>query len=223
MKIVAIDGPAGSGKGTIAKLVAEACGLVNIDTGATYRAVTLKALKENIDLTNKDELTKISSNIDIHFTPNGLVYLDKIDVTKEIRSEEVTKNVSIVSSVIGVRENMVKFQKLLASNYNCIMEGRDITTVVFPNAEFKFYLDASSEERARRRFIQNKEIGINIPLDELKKSIEKRDYADMHKEVGSLTRTDSQIYIDTTKMTIDEVANEIISIVKGEKKNELKR
>ena len=217
MKIVAIDGPAGSGKGTIAKMVSEACNLVNIDTGATYRCVTLKAIKEGISFTDELALEEISKNINIMFTPDCKVLLDNEDVTNDIRSKAVNEGVSIVSSVIKVRENMVNFQKKLAANYDCILEGRDITTVVFPNAQYKFYLDASVDERSKRRFIQNEKIGIDIPFEEIKKNIEERDYNDMNKPVGALKRTDEQIYIDTTSMTIEEVANKIINIVKGEK------
>ena len=215
-KVVAIDGPAGSGKGTLANIVSKECNLVNIDTGATYRCVALKALRNNLSLEDKEEITKLSENIDIEFSLDGKVYLDGEDVTDLIRSKEVTKFVSPVSSIVEVRSNMVELQRKMASNQDVIMEGRDITTVVFPNAKYKFYLDATLEERARRRFKQNVEKGIDMSYEDILENIKARDYNDMHKEVGSLMRTEEQIYIDSTDMTIDEVANKVISIIKGE-------
>ena len=214
-KIVAIDGPAGSGKGTVADLVSKECNLVNIDTGATYRSVALKALQNNV-IDDEKAIIEISKNIDIKFTPDKRVFLDGVDVTDEIRSKEVTKIVSQVSSIVEVRKNLVELQKKMAGDNDCIMEGRDITTVVFPNAKYKFYLDATPEERARRRFEQNKEKNIDMTYEEILENIKMRDYNDSHKEVGSLTRTDEQIYIDSTNLTIPEVVKIITDIVKGD-------
>ena len=214
-KIVAIDGPAGSGKGTVADLVSKECNLVNIDTGATYRSVALKALQNNV-IDDEKAIIEISKNIDIKFTPDKKVFLDGVDVTDEIRSKEVTKIVSQVSSIVEVRKNLVELQKKMAGDNDCIMEGRDITTVVFPNAKYKFYLDATPEERARRRFEQNKEKNIDMSYEEILENIKMRDYNDSHKEVGSLTRTDEQIYIDSTNLTIPEVVKIITDIVKGD-------
>ena len=214
-KIVAIDGPAGSGKGTVADLVSKECNLVNIDTGATYRSVALKALQNNV-IDDEKAIIEISKNIDIKFTPDKKVFLDGVDVTDEIRSKEVTKIVSQVSSIVEVRNNLVELQKKMAGDNDCIMEGRDITTVVFPNAKYKFYLDATPEERARRRFEQNKEKNIDMTYEEILENIKMRDYNDSHKEVGSLTRTDDQIYIDSTNLTIPEVVKIITDIVKGD-------
>ena len=214
-KIVAIDGPAGSGKGTVADLVSKECNLVNIDTGATYRSVALKALQNN-GIDDENAIIEISKNIDIKFTPDKKVFLDGVDVTDEIRSKEVTKIVSQVSSIVEVRKNLVELQKKMAGDNDCIMEGRDITTVVFPNAKYKFYLDATPEERARRRFEQNKEKNIDMTYEEILENIKMRDYNDSHKEVGSLTRTDDQIYIDSTNLTIPEVVKIITDIVKGD-------
>lgn len=215
-KVVAIDGPAGSGKGTLASIVSKECNLVNIDTGATYRCVALLALRNNLSIEDKDEITKLSENIDIKFDLNNKVYLNGEDVTDLIRSKEVTKFVSPVSSIVNVRKNMVELQRQMAKNQDVIMEGRDITTVVFPSAQYKFYLDASLEERVNRRLKQNEEKGINMSYEEIYENIKARDYNDMHKEVGSLVRTDEQIYIDSTNMTIEEVADKVIKIVKGE-------
>ena len=207
-KIVAIDGPAGSGKGTIASILAKKCNLVNIDTGATYRCVALACLNNNIDINDKEKIIEISGKINIEMTQDG------IDVTNEIRSKEVTKIVSPISSIVEVRKNMVDLQRKMAGNNDVVMEGRDITTVVFPNATYKFYLDASLEERAKRRYIQNKEKNIDMSLEEIVENIKKRDYNDTHKEVGALTRCDDQIYIDTTNLTIDEVVEEMMKVIK---------
>ena len=215
-KIVAIDGPAGSGKGTLASIVSKACNLVNIDTGATYRCVALKALRNNLKVEDKEEIIKLSENINVEFGLDGKVFLDGEDVTDLIRSKEVTTIVSPISSIVEVRKNMVELQRRLANNNDVIMEGRDITTVVFPEAQYKFYLDATLEERANRRFKQNKDKGIDMSYEEIYENIKARDYNDMHKEVGSLMRTNDQIYIDSTNMTIDEVADKVIKIVKGE-------
>lgn len=212
-KIVAIDGPAGSGKGTVAEILSKKCNLVNIDTGATYRCVALAALRNSLTLDDVDKIIELSKNIDIKFGLNNEVYLNGEEVSKEIRSKEVTQIVSQVSSIVEVRKNMVELQRKLAKNYDVVMEGRDITTVVLPNANYKFYLDASLEARVDRRVKQNKEKNIDMSYDEIYENIKMRDYNDMHKEVGSLVRTDDQIYIDSTNMTIDEVVDKIISII----------
>ena len=192
--IVAIDGPAGSGKGTIASILSKRLNLVNIDTGATYRCVALKALRNNLKVEDKEEIIKLSSNIDIKFDLNNNVYLDGEDVTKEIRSKEVTSIVSPISSIVEVRKNMVDLQRRLGNSNNVVMEGRDITTVVFPKADYKFYLDATLEERVKRRFKEYQEKNIDMSYNEIYENIKSRDYNDSHKEVGSLTRTDDQVY-----------------------------
>lgn len=212
--IIAIDGPAGSGKGTIASMVSKKLNLVNIDTGATYRCVALEMLKEGVGLEETDKIIEISKSININLTEDSRVFLNNEDVTNKIREKEVTKIVSQVSSIEKVRENLVNLQRNMAKGKNVIMEGRDITTVVFPEADFKFYLDASIDERVKRRILQNKEKGIDMTADEIRENMEKRDYNDMHKKVGALKRTNDQIYIDTSNISIDEVVNEIIKIVK---------
>ena len=214
--VIGIDGPAGSGKGTITKKVAEILGLVNIDTGAMYRCVALSVLRNGLNIDDTDKIIELSKKINIKFDEARNVFLDNEDVSKKIRSKEVSSIVSQISSIVEVREEMVKQQRKLAEGIDVIMEGRDITTVVFPNADYKFYLDASVDERARRRFLQNEEAGIEMSLEEIKENIEKRDYNDMHKEVGSLMRTDDQIYIDSTNMSIDEVVDFIVKTVRGE-------
>ncbi len=213
--VVAIDGPSGSGKGTVAKLLEEKLNLVNIDTGATYRCIALKALQNNISVEDEDKLIEISKNINVRFD-NHKVFLDDCDVTKEIRSKEVTSIVSPISSIIKVRENMVELQRKMANSNNVVLEGRDITTVVLPNADFKFYLDATLEARVNRRIQQNKELGIDMSYEEVYNSMSLRDQNDMNKPVGALKRTDEQIYIDSTNMTITEVVDKMINIIKGE-------
>lgn len=216
--IIAIDGPAGSGKGTLAKALSEKFNLVNIDTGATYRCVALKTLRNNISLDEVDKIIEISKNIDIDLKQDGRVFLDGEDVTKEIRSKEVTGIVSPISSIVEVRKNMVDIQRKIAQGNDVVMEGRDITTVVFPNAKYKFYLDASIESRAKRRYEENLQKGIDMTYEEVYENIKQRDYNDMHKEVGSLTRTEDQIYIDTTYLTVDEEV-EIIGEFLSQEKN----
>lgn len=215
-KIIAIDGPAGSGKGTLAKALAEKYNLVNIDTGATYRCVALKSLQNNISLNETEKIIEISKTIDIDLLPNGTVLMDGNDVTKEIRSKEVTEIVSPVSSIPEVRENLINIQRKIAEGKDVVMEGRDITTVVFPDAKYKFYLDASIESRAKRRYEENQTKGINMTYDEVYESIKKRDYNDMFKPVGALKRTEEQIYIDTTNLTLDEEVELISKFIEGE-------
>jgi len=216
-KIIAIDGPAGSGKGTLAKALSKKLNLVNIDTGATYRCVALKTLKNNIDIKEEDKIVDIAKNINIDLLPDGSVFMDGIDVTKEIRSKEVTAIVSPISSITKVREIMVDIQRKIAEGKDVVMEGRDITTVVFPNTKYKFYLDADIETRANRRYKENIEKGIDMTYEEVYENIKARDYNDMHKEVGSLTRTDEQIYIDTTNLTVDEEVSIIEKIIEEDK------
>ena len=158
-------------------------------------------------------IIELSENLNVEFK-DGKVFLDGEDVSRKIREKEVTQIVSPISSIIEVRKNMVELQRRMASTYDVILEGRDITTVVFPNAEYKFYLDASLDERVNRRVKQNKEMNIDMSEEEIRKSISDRDYNDMNKPVGALKRTEDQIYIDSTNMPIDEVIDKMISIIK---------
>ena len=212
--IIGIDGPAGSGKGTITKIIAEKLGLVNIDTGAMYRCVALASIRAGLSLEESDAITELAKKINISFDKDGRVFLDGEDVSSRIREKDVSSIVSPLSNNIGVREEMVKQQRALSEGYDVIMEGRDITTVVFPNANYKFYLDASIEERAKRRYKQNLESGVDMSYEEILENIKKRDYNDMHKEVGALKRTEDQIYVDSTNLSIDEVADEILKHIK---------
>lgn len=214
--IVAIDGPAGTGKGTMADLLSKKYGLTNIDTGATYRCVALEMLKQRVDLSNEAEVVKIAKNIKIDMQTidgNLEIYLNGVNVSKEIRSPEVAKVVSPVSSIKEVRSEMVNIQRKLAEGKNVIMEGRDITTVVFPNADVKIYLDGALEERAMRRYRQNKAKGIEMGYEEVLENIKKRDKNDMEKEVGALKIADDAIVIDTTNLTIKEQEEKLSEII----------
>lgn len=211
-KIVAIDGPAGSGKGTVAKKIAEICNLLYIDSGATYRSVALAVLENDIDINDEEKIINLVKTLDIKFEL-GKTYLNGRDVSEEIRNKEVSSIVSPISSNVKIREILVELQRNMSKDSDVIMEGRDITTVVFPNANYKFYLDAKIEARAKRRYEQNKINGIDMSFEEVVDNIKKRDYNDMHKPVGSLIRTDDQIYIDSTNLTIDEVVNKMIKII----------
>ena len=215
-KIIAIDGPAGSGKGALAKALAKKLNFVNIDTGAIYRCVALKTLKNNINLKEEDKIIEIAKSINIDLLLDGKILLDGEDVTEEIRSKDVTEIVFQISIIPEVRKHMNDKVKKIAANKDAIVEGRDITTVIFPDTKYKFYLDASIECRAKRRYKEMQEKGIDMSYEEIYENIEKRDYNDMHKEVGSLMRTDDQVYIDTTNLTIEEEVSIIEKIVKGE-------
>ena len=209
-KIVAIDGPAGSGKGTIAKILSKECNLLYIDTGAMYRAIAYGMLKNNIKIGEEDKIIELAKNSKIEFI-DGKTYLDGQDISSEIRSMEVTKIVSPVSSIIELRKILVNLRRKMAEGCDVVMEGRDITTVVFPNATYKFYLDADVEVRAKRRYDENLSKGINVSFEEILENIKKRDYNDMHKEVGALTRSEDSIYIDSSNMSIEEVVEKIKS------------
>ena len=215
--VVAIDGPAGTGKGTITKLIAQELKLVNIDTGAMYRCVTLQALKQGINtIEKKEELINIAKNIYIqleNYNGEQKILLNGEDVTSEIRSIEVSGFVSPVSSIPEIRELMVNLQRKMAEGKDVIMEGRDITTVVFPNANVKIYLDADVEERAKRRYKENIAKGMKETYEEILDKIKTRDYNDMHKEVGALKIAEDAIVIDTTKMSIEEVKNKVKDII----------
>lgn len=220
--IVAMDGPAGTGKGTITNLISKEMGLVNIDTGATYRCVALYVIKNNIKLEEKEKIIESLPNIHIDMkNEQGVqkVYLNNEDVTSEIRSKEVTKIVSQVSSIVEVRLAMVEVQRNLAKGKDVIMEGRDITTYVFPNADVKIYLDADEEERAKRRYKEMQEKGIEMTYDEVLKNIQVRDKNDKEKEIGALKIAEDAIYIDTTNLSIEEVKEKVKEIITEKYKN----
>ncbi len=220
--IVGIDGPAGTGKGTITELVAKDLNLLKIDTGAMYRAFTLFMLDNNVKIEDIDKIKELLEKVEIDIVQQNennikkdIVLLNGRDVTSEIRSNRVTKIVSPVSSIIEVRIKMVDLQRKMAEGKNTIMEGRDITTYVFPNADVKIYLDADVEERAKRRYKENVEKGIETTFEEVLEDIKKRDYNDMHKPMGALKVAEDAIVIDTTKLTIEEVKQKVEEIIKN--------
>ena len=215
--IIAVDGPSGTGKGTITKLVAEKFDFQYLDTGAMYRCVTLKMINEKVSLENEEKIEEILKNIKIDLNGDK-IYLDDADVSKRIREEDVTNLVSQVSHIPIVRTSMVELQRRISEGKKVILDGRDIGTNVFPNAEVKIYLDASSEERAKRRFKQNKEKGIDIPFEEVKKNIEFRDNNDKNSKVGALKKAEDAIYIDTTNLSIKQVERKVIKIIKKKQK-----
>ncbi len=214
--IVAIDGPAGAGKGTITKLVGEKKNLIYIDTGALYRCVTLYMIRNKISLDDTDKIKEFLNKINIELKKEDnedLVFLNGEDVTKLIREKEVNELVSQVSHVIEVRENITNLSRKIAEGKNVIMEGRDIGTNVFPNADVKIYLDATPEERARRRMKQNKEKGIDIPYDEILKNIIYRDNNDKTSNVAPLKQAEDAFYIDSSDMPIEKVVDKVIEII----------
>ena len=224
--IVGIDGPAGTGKSTLTKLISKEMNLVNIDTGATYRCVALKAINNNIKLEEKDKIIDLLDDINIEFKNEDniqKVYLDGEDVTERIRENDVNNIVSPVSSIKEVRFKLVDLQRKLAEGKNAIMEGRDITTYVFPNADVKIYLDASMEERAKRRYNQNLEKGIETSYEDVYENIRARDENDKAKEVGALKIAEDAIVIDTTNLNIEEVKEKIIFPYYYNQNNELMR
>lgn len=216
--VVAIDGPAGSGKGTITKLVGERLGLINIDTGATFRCVALNMIQEGIEIKEEDKLKELLEKIEIDMKENGEVFLNGEEVTKKIRENDVNNFVSPVSVIKIVRDKLLEIQRKIAQGKDVIMEGRDIGTVVFPDANVKIYLDASPEERAKRRVRQNQEKGIETSYEEVLKNIIDRDRRDSTREVAPLKRAKDAIYIDSTNMKIEEVVEEIIKIVEEKRR-----
>ena len=210
--IIAIDGPAGSGKSTIAKLIAEDLGLVYLDTGAMYRLVTLKALNDGI-LGNLDKIIKMLDNLNIDIKENGF-YLDDIDVSEEIRKPVVSENVSDIAVIREVREKMVDLQRKFSESKNVILDGRDIGTVVFPNADVKIFLVADAKERANRRYNELVAKGENVRIEEIYENILKRDEIDSTRKESPLKKADNAIEVDTTSKNIEEVKNEILNIVR---------
>ncbi len=220
--VVAIDGPAGTGKGTICKLISQELGLVNIDTGAMYRCIALEAIRNGItSAEEKEKIITIAKQVKIEIkyqSGEQVIFLNGENVSKEIRNKEVTSLVSPLSTIIEVREIMVDLQRRIADGKDVIMEGRDITTVVFPNANVKIYLDADVEERARRRYEENIAKGMTMTYEETLEAVKQRDYRDMHREHSALKIAEDAIVVDTTKMTIEEVKEKIKEIILERKK-----
>lgn len=214
--VVAIDGPGGAGKSTIAKLLAKKLNYLHLDTGAMYRAVTLAALNNNIDFDDIDKLVELTESLDISFDEKGDIYLNGENVSDEIRTAEVNTHVSQTAAVKGVREVLVEKQKQLAQNNKVVMDGRDITTVVLPEAEHKFFLTASLEERARRRYQEVRSKKKDADFDKIKKSIARRDKLDSEREHSPLKKAEDAVLVDTTNLSIDQVLDHMIAIIEGE-------
>ncbi|MDP3790660.1 MAG: (d)CMP kinase [Candidatus Omnitrophota bacterium] len=211
--IIAIDGPAGSGKSTVSKLVAKKLCLLYIDTGAMYRALTLKAMNKRVNLEDEKALTDLakSTKIELKYAGSLHVILDGEDVSGPIRTPEVTANVKYIARTPGVRHEMVKLQRALGENQGGVLEGRDIGTVVFPDADYKFYLDASPQVRAKRRLKDLLAIGKKSIVEDVKKDIIARDESDMNRDVGALKIAPGAIVVDTTNLSIDQVVETLIS------------
>jgi len=213
--IIAIDGPAGSGKTTIAKSLAKKLGILYLDTGATYRALTLKILNSNVSLDDEDSIERIANNLNVNLVDDK-VFLDDEDVTAKIRTPLIDKSISKPVSFPGVRQFMVRLQRNIVKSRDAVVEGRDITTVVFPSAEFKFYLDAQLSQRANRRYEELKKRGVNMDFKELEADMARRDDADFNREAGPLKKAIDAIIFDTTRLSIDEVLSGLVKYIKND-------
>ncbi|RKY68672.1 MAG: (d)CMP kinase [Candidatus Latescibacterota bacterium] len=215
---IAIDGPAGSGKSTTARLVAQRLGYAYIDTGAMYRAMALKALREGVDPKDRDAVAELADRTRIELKQQDgamHIYLDGEDVTEKLRLPEVTKAVTPVCQVNRVRQVLVEQQRQIGRNGAVVMEGRDIGTVVLPRAELKIFLNASLQERAKRRYLELRAQGLEIPLRQLKKQMAQRDKQDMSRAQAPLRKAEDAILIDTTKLTIEEQVDKIVNLAKS--------
>ncbi|MBQ6654756.1 MAG: (d)CMP kinase [Erysipelotrichaceae bacterium] len=209
---IAIDGPSASGKSTVARELCERLGYKHLDTGAMYRCVALKVVNDDIDINNEKKLKKALKDIDIRIDDEGRVYLNDEDVSLRIRTDEISMMASNVSTKKTVREFLVKLQQKIASEKGYVMDGRDIGTVVLPNAELKIYLTASVEARAKRRYLENKEKGLNSDLQTLKNEIVARDYQDTHRKYSPLRQAKDAILIDSSDMSRQEVVDEVMRL-----------
>lgn len=217
--IIAIDGPAGAGKSTVARLVAKRLGYLYLDTGAMYRALTLKVLDQGVDVKDCERIIKLAASSAIGLINNSdgtlNVILDGVDVSLAIRQLRITKSVSDIAKIREVREIMLKNQRELGSQGNAVLDGRDIGTVVFPDAEKKFYLDANLKERVNRRHKELKGLGQNITVESVDLDLSNRDKIDSSREFAPLKKADDAMYVDTTFLTIKEVVNKLLSYING--------
>jgi cytidylate kinase len=215
--IIAIDGPAGAGKGTVARLAAARLGFTYIDTGAMYRAVALKALLEGV-IGDKAAVEKIAENLKVSFKADGdtnRVFTSDGEVTEAIRTPEVSNKASFVSGIAGVRSAMLEQQRALGREGNVVMDGRDVGTCIFPDANVKIFLTASSMERARRRYIELVAKGQTVDLEELQKEMQARDRADSERAIAPLKKADDAVEIDSSKLSIYQTVDLVIDLVKA--------
>lgn len=213
---IAIDGPAGSGKSTVSKIIAERLGILYLDTGAMYRAIALKCVRANADYADKDVVKHIVDNIDIkvdYCNGSQVTLLDDEDVSAQIRTPQVSMLASYVSAYSFVRTKMVELQREIAAKFSCVLDGRDIGTNVLPDCEFKFFLTADSQVRAKRRHDENISKGITQSFEEVLKDIEERDFQDKNRAIAPLKQAKDAQVIDTSGMTIDEVVSSILKKV----------
>lgn len=211
--VIAVDGPAGAGKSTIAKIVADKMNINYIDTGAMYRAITYKVLQSGIDINNENEVIEIAKKSDIDFKDNN-IYLDGKILKEEIRTPEVSHNVSNVAQIKDVRHLMVDVQRDIGNKSSVILDGRDIGSYVFPNADYKFFLVASSKERGERRYKELIKKGYNTTLEEVINDVIRRDEIDSNREFAPLVKANDAIEIDTTGKSIDKVVESVIGKIK---------
>ena len=217
---IAIDGPAGAGKSSIAKLVAKKRGIVYVDTGAMFRTFGLACIRNDVDLDDEDQVAECTSKVDIGIEyQDGVqhIFLDGEDVSEEIRKEEVGKAASAVARYTAVRERLLDIQRDLAKKQSVIMDGRDIGTVVLPDAEVKIFLTASVDVRAMRRYKELTEKGVSCDLEEIKKDIADRDEQDRNRPIAPLKKADDAVLVDTSDMSIDQVVDRIMEIADGNK------
>lgn len=215
---IAIDGPAGAGKSTISKFVASEMGYLYIDTGAMYRAIGYKVLKNNISLDDKEKIEELAqeSDVELKITDHGQgIYLDGVDVTDKIRTPEISMAASAVSAIGGVRKTLVQLQRKIAGSNNVIMDGRDIGTVVLPDAEIKIFLTATAEDRAMRRYLELKEKGLDVNYQEVLEDMQQRDYQDTHRAESPLCAAEDATVIDTSGQTLGESVQLIVDFIKS--------
>ncbi|MFA4854107.1 MAG: (d)CMP kinase [Candidatus Omnitrophota bacterium] len=216
--IIAVDGPAGAGKSTVAKILAKRLGFLYIDTGSMYRALTLKALENNIPISDEKQINALAAKVklDLRNNPDGSlsVILDGRDVSLDIRQARITRFVSDVAKIKEVREVLVKMQRELGLKGDCVLDGRDIGTVVFPDAQKKFFIDASSGVRVARRFKELKGLGQDISLNEVEQDLSNRDKIDSTRQVSPLRKAQDAIYIDTSCLSIEQVVDKMFEFIK---------
>ena len=215
--VIALDGPSGSGKSTVAKFLSDKLNILYLDTGAMYRATALKALNLGIDTFDKEGVKTFINDINLeikYIDKSQHTFLDGEDVSQKIREPHMSMAASNISSLKTVRLKMVEMQRKIASDISCVLDGRDIGSYVLPDADYKFFITASPEVRAKRRFDELKAKNFDVNYDEILKDIEKRDYNDIHRDFSPLVQAKDAVYIDTSDMNIEEVTNKILSFIK---------